>query len=232
MGATEHCFITPDLLVIRHAFSVMGMPLGKTTVAIRLADGTVLVHSAGPLDPSDIVAISELGEVRWLMEANRVHDTFARKLRADFPEAVYCLAAGFPISLKELGPARLLRAVRLEWAVDLEVLALKGAPRLQEHVCLHRPSRSLILADLVFNLPIAPPQRVPFALRWISGLKAFPGTSRLVKWCVKDRDAFRASLEEMLAWEFDRVIFSHGVTIEQDAKAVLRRTFDWALAST
>ncbi|GAB5560345.1 MAG: hypothetical protein SynsKO_19920 [Synoicihabitans sp.] len=228
MGATEHQFITPDLLVIRHAFAVMGMPLGKTTVAIRMTNGRVLVHSAGPLDPSDIAAIHELGEVQWLMEANRIHDTFAQDLRAAFPEATYALPAKFPISPKELGPTRPLREVRGTWSGDLEVMPLRGAPRLQEHVCLHRPSRSLILGDLVFNLPISPPQRVPLALRVISGLHAFPGTSRLVKWCVKDRAALQTSINEILAWDFDRVIFSHGVILDTDAKAVLSKALSWA----
>jgi flavorubredoxin len=61
-------------------------------------------------------------------------------------------------------------------------------------------------------------------------LKSFPGTSRLVKLCVKDRAAVRESLEEILSWDFERVVVSHGEIITENAKETLRQVLAWGLA--
>ncbi len=101
---------------------------------------------------------------------------------------------------------------------------------MQEHALVHRPSRTLVLADLVFNLQVPPGEKVPFFLRWVSGFTAFPGTSRLVKLCVKDRAAVARSLERILAEDFDQIVVGHGDVIRDDAKAVLRDLLAWGLA--
>jgi len=42
---------------------------------------------------------------------------------------------------------------------------------------------------------------------------------------IKDQQAFRKSLEKVLAWDFDRIIFSHGKSIEAGGKAYLLKAF-------
>ena len=38
-----------------------------------------------------------------------------------------------------------------EWAEDFDMAPMGGIPMLNEHVFIHKPSKTLILADLVFN---------------------------------------------------------------------------------
>jgi hypothetical protein len=40
-----------------------------------------------------------------------------------------------------------------------------------------------------------------------------------------NRKAVRASLERILAWDFDRIVLSHGDLIELDAKAIARKAW-------
>jgi glyoxylase-like metal-dependent hydrolase (beta-lactamase superfamily II) len=47
----------------------------------------------------------------------------------------------------------------------------------------------------------------------------------------KDRSAARASLERILAWDFDRIVISHGDLVERDAKNVARRAWRRVLSS-
>lgn len=221
--------IGEDIAVLHRPFQVLRMPLGKNTTLIRLSVGGVLVHSAGPWSAGDVMAIRSWGKVWGLMEGSRIHDTFAREMRGVFPGVPYGLPAGFPIAKAELEPVESLAQWNGRWGQEVKVLRIAGMPRLQEHAVLHVPSRTLILTDLVFNLRFPPHQSVPWALRWISGLKSFPGTSRLVKLCVKDRVAVRQSLEEMMAWDFDQVVVSHGELITENAKDTLRRVLAWGL---
>ena len=221
--------IGQNIGVIQRRFKVLGSPLGKTTTAIRLAGGQVLVHSAGPLTKVDLQDIRNLGEVKWLMEGNRLHDTFARRLRASFPDADYGVPDGFPIPRDEIAPAFPLSEIPEAWAEEVHVIPVEGMSRLQEHALVHRPSRTLVLADLVFNLAIPPGEKIPFFLRWVSGFRAFPGTSRLVKLCVQDRAAVSKSLARILAEDFDQIVLGHGEIIRDDAKTVLHELLSWGL---
>ncbi len=42
---------------------------------------------------------------------------------------------------------------------------------------------------------------------------------------MKDRPAVRASLDTILAWDFDRVIVGHGRKVETDGQRVFREAF-------
>jgi len=221
--------IGENIGVIDLPFRVLGAPLGKNTTVIRLNSGDVLVHSAGPLREHNFKAIREMGEVKWLMEGSRLHDTFAARLRAAFPDAQYLLPDGFPLSHEQLAPARSLCEVPPEWADEIEIIPVEGMPRLAENALLHRSSRTLVLTDLVFNLPWEPGEKIPFFLRWVSGFRSFPGTSRLVKMCVKDKAAVRESLERIVAADFDRIVVGHGLIMSSNAKERLCELLAWSL---
>jgi len=218
--------IGEDILVLRRPFAVVGMPLGKTTAVVRHPDGRCLVHSAADFGPEDRDQIEKWGRVGWLLEVTRMHDTFARTGRAMFPGVPYGLPAGFSIGEAELAPIWRLPRMPPEWGGILEVVPIRGIPRINEFALRHVPTKTLLLGDLIFNLPLT---RSPLLLRLISGLNSFPGTSRLLRMMVKDRAALAASLEELLTKDFDRVVCSHGETLETDAKARLRDALSWAL---
>ena len=171
----EMKMIGQDIGVIDLPFRVLGAPLGKSTTVIRLSSGEVLVHSAGPLREHNLAAIRELGEVKWLMEGSRLHDTFALRLRAAFPEAQYLLPAGFPLSAEQLAPAAALSDVPWEWGDEIKVIPVEGMPRLAEHALIHRPSRTLVLTDLVFNLAWEPGGENPVLSAVDFGLPIIPG---------------------------------------------------------
>jgi hypothetical protein len=215
--------LTENVWVARQAWSLLGIQLGKTTTVVRLADGRLVVHSAGP----DMVAVARdcaaLGEVGWLVDATTMHDTFAAAAVQAWPGVPYLVPKGFPL---KLAAGRPLSSPPAEWGEEWRVLRLPGVPRLQEHVMLHRPSRTLILADVVFNLPVATGW-TRFMLRTLSGLREHPGTSRLWRGQVKDRAALRRALDEVLTWDFERVVVGHGEPITTDARERLRRALAW-----
>jgi len=222
----EKEIIDDTLLLLRQPFSVIGMPLGKTTALIRHPDGRCLLHSAATFTDDDLAEIKSWGEVGWLLEATCMHDTFASAVRGQFPGVPYGLPVGFPLAASAMEPTWRLPKLPSEWADILEAFPIRGIPRLNECALRHRPSKTLLLGDLIFNLPL---ERSPFMLRLISGLKSFPGTSRLLKFMVKDRAALAKSVEAMLASDFDRVVMSHGVTLAEHPKSALRAALAWAL---
>ena len=221
--------IGDSIWVRQFPFRVLGAPLGKTMTVVRLPGGELIIHSAGPLSDDDMAEVRRLGKPRWLMEGSRMHDTFASRLRSAFPEAIYLVPPRFPLKLADLAPAAYLTPTNLpaEWIDEVEVVRIAGTPAVEEHVLWHRRSKTLVMSDFVFNLELAPGQAMPWFLRWVSGIKSFPATSRLVKWATKDRSAAREAFERVMTWEIDRVVVGHGTIMEINAKDLLKKSLNW-----
>ena len=44
---------------------------------------------------------------------------------------------------------------------------------------------------------------------------------------IRDRAAARASLEKILAWDFERVTVTHGSVLEHGGREALRKSYEW-----
>ncbi|KAF3214033.1 hypothetical protein TWF106_008430 [Orbilia oligospora] len=112
-----------------------------------------------------------------------------------------------------------------------------------EIALLHKPSGTLIEADLIFNLP----SKEQFSKTDIDATKGFwtkvsmhlftslAGKSQQrFLWygaSSKGRAGFNRSAKVLDGWEFDRIIPCHGDVIETGGKATFRRLFAWHLAA-
>jgi hypothetical protein len=216
--------LTENLWLKEYPLPVLGTAHGRNLTIIRLQSGQLVLHSMAPFSRTDVAQIRGLGEPAWLVEAMMLHDTFARVGRDTFPDIPFLAPEGFDEVVK-FATLPLLPAPP-EWSREIEVFALAGLPRLKEHLLLHIPSRTLILADLVFNFASEETGWDRFFHRYVAGIRRYPGMSRIFRLCVRDRSAFGTSLAGILAADFDRIIVGHGRVIERDGKAILRRTLD------
>ena len=207
--------LAENLWLLRYPLTLLGADLQRNVTVMRLGSGELVIHSTGPFTPADVAAISALGKPRWIMDVMARHDTFAKEGRAAFPEAAYLAPEGFSETVGfPTGP--LLN--QLEWNDEIEVQTLDGVPSMKEHVVFHRPSRTLIVADLFFNFgPDAP--KWTHALMFLAvGAKHDPGMARSVRMGAKNKGALRSSLARMMEWDFDRLIVGHGDEIDTGAK--------------
>jgi hypothetical protein len=147
------------------------------------------------------------------------HDTFAEKARAMFPNIPYLVPEGFAPGAN-LNTQPLLPAPA-EWSGEVRVLEIEGMPRAREHVVLHVPTRTLIVADLVFNFEETGGW-TSFFRRTLMGVKEHPDAARLFPMLIKDRAAYNRSLTELMTWEFDRIIAGHNTVVAFNGKALLR----------
>lgn len=210
-----------NLWIQSYPLSVLGTAHGRTVTVIRLPSGQLIVHSMAPFTADDVRTIRALGEPAWLVEAMLMHDTYARAGRETFPGIPFHAPEGFEAIVKF--PTKPLLPAPAAWSGQVEVLAIAGAPRLNEHVCLHVPSRTLIVADLVLNFSPDETGWDRFFHRFLAGLKRYPAMSRVFRFFIRDQAAFRASMDEVLRRDFDRIIVGHGRVIERDGKSLLTR---------
>jgi hypothetical protein len=218
-----------DLVAIDHPLRMPGgIEMGTRSCVIRLAGGGVVVHTPGPLTDDVRRAIDSLGPVRALIAPNLLHHMFLRNSIREYPQARVFAAPGLREKLGDVRVDEVLsdKAPDL-WAADLEQVFVGGAPSLNEIVFLHRASRTLLCLDLCFNLRASASFVTRMFMR-INGAYGSFGPSRIFRYVVmKDRRAMRASLDRILAWDFDRVTVAHGEILESGGHAALRTAFAW-----
>ncbi len=205
--------------------SVLGMSLGHRMTVARLPGGELWLHSPAAHTPELAAALAALGPVGHVVAPNAMHDTYLEGWFAAYPKARFHGARGFARFRPDLKFTHTLAdAPDPAWAASFDQCCLRGMPRLNEVVFRHRASRTLIVTDLAFNLGPDMPWLSRLLLK-LNGCDCRFAVSRLLKTTIKDRAALRASLDTVLAWDFDRIVLSHGRNVERGGRELLREAF-------
>jgi hypothetical protein len=219
--------LAEDLWVATRPLPLWVGDVGTRMTVIRLPGSDLFLHSPVSLDPPLREALDRIGRVRWVVGPSKVHHFYLGEYVRAYPEAELCGAPGLPEKRRDLRFQRVLDAAPVPaWGDELRHLIFAGAPRLNEVVFLHRSSRSLLLTDLAFNVKSGPGNRARILHRMLGATDRF-GPHRLVRSMIRDREAARRSVAQILAWDFDRVIVTHGEVLETGGPLALRAGFAW-----
>jgi hypothetical protein len=202
-----------------------GIELGTRTTLVRLADGSLFLHSPGPRDEAAAREIAKLGEVAHVVAPNLLHNLFVKDALAEHPAATLHAPPGFERKLPGARFETLTDAAPAAWTGQIDQVAVRGAPRMNEIVFCHRASRTLLLTDLCFNVRHSDSLATRLFMR-LNGAYGRFGPSRLARFLVfQDRRAVRASVDRILALDFDRVVVPHGEIVESGGAQALRDAF-------
>jgi hypothetical protein len=209
------------------------VPFTTRMTIVRLPDGGLWLHSPIARTEALACAVADLGPVAWLVSPNRLHTTWMAEWHRAHPTARRAGCArrpawdGTPIEVED----------ELDGAGPLpfDTVFDRGVAHgdvFDEAVFFHRPSRTLILTDLIeaFELdrvtcgwvrlllrlagPVDPKGTAPFDMRL-----SFR----------RHRTELAALVERMIAWAPQRVVLSHGRWYATDAERELRRAFAWVI---
>ena len=196
-------------------------PFSRRMTVVRGARGELAIHSAIRLEEADYARLLDpLGAVTLIVVPNALHGDEAR-FYAERYAAAQVLVPG---PVRERCRAKLPRvdgtiaeAWPQSWAAELRPLQLEGT-RMGEALFLHAPSGSLITTDLVFHFTDELSGIARRLMQW-NGVVGRVGPSRIFRWFfLTDRTAFARSLAPVRAWDFDRVVMSHGTIVEGNGK--------------
>jgi hypothetical protein len=222
--------LTPiaDGVWITHApVSFLGLRMTSTMTVLRLGEGRLLVHSPVPLTPERRAAVEALGSVEHLYAPNTFHHLRIGDWAAAFPSARVHAPAGLARKRRDLkidrrhgsGPEPAFAGVVDELPVD--------GFRLQETALLHRPSRTLVVADLVHAVGRPTHPWTAFYTRAM-GFHDRVAVSRVIRWTAfSDRTAARRSVDRILALPFDRIVIGHGPPLLEGAREALAGAYGW-----
>ena len=230
--AAEHAplrQLADDLWIADRPQRFYGLAVGARMTVMRLADASLLLHSPIALDDGVRRELDALGTVRYAVAPNRVHHLYAGKVVEAYPESRLWIAPGLERKRPDLRYVAMLGdEAPAEWRRQVDQTFFRGRPYENEVVFCHRASRTLILCDLAFNFGPSAALTTRILMSLIRSYGTF-GPTKLDPLLIRDRPAARASLERILAWDFDRVIVAHGEVLEHGGPALLRSGYAWLL---
>jgi len=212
----------------------MGRIVSARMTVIRLAGGDLLLHSPTRFSTDLHRALGSIGRIRHLVAPNAAHWTFLKEWQQNCPGTTTWAAPGLRdrrqvrrsgVRLdRDLGPP-----VPMEWGDTVSIETVPGGFGFREIALFHRPTRSLLLTDLVQNLE---PAKLPAWFRpighWL-GVTAPDGLApAYLRVLVKLRkQAAGQAAQRLIDLQPERVIFAHGRWFDRDGTANLCRSLRW-----
>jgi hypothetical protein len=215
-----------DIWTVGASLPLLGADIGTRMTVIRIGRDLVL-HSPVKMDGALAAEIESLGRVRWLVAPCAYHHLWLGRAKQRWPDAEVLAVGG--IEKKQPGLAiegMLPEAAPASWRDVIDVRMIDGMPRLNEIAVLHRPSKTLLLADFLVNIPEHEGAWGRTLLK-MAGSFGEPRMLKLFRVLMKDRAAVRASRDEILDWDFDRVSVCHREVIEDGGKDVFAKSTAW-----
>jgi len=247
--------VTDNLVIVSVPFLRGGLfKFGGRATIVKLSSGGLVVFSPTVLNDEVSSTVTSLGgQVSYLVAPDIEHHLNLGPWKAAYPAA------------RVIGPTVLYEKRKKQGNEDVTFdFSYTGANKKDivlpedftrdldleyfdghmshEIALFHKPSGSLIQADLIFNLP----SKESFSKTEIDATTGFftrlsmslftslkgKSQQRFIWYAgAKLKPSFNASASRIDGWNFDRIIPCHGDVIETGGKDAFRRLFAWHLAA-
>ena len=223
-------FVPEQIWVHEYPVHYAGCEFNARMSVVKISDTTLMLHSPCEIDAATKEAISSLGDVVCIVAPGSYHHFHIPSAQAAFPDADTYICPGVERKRPEIDFDWFLgdRPPEL-WQGTLDQVLVRGNKFIWEVALLHKPSKTLLLVDLIENFTDETPD-----VNWILKLwwKAVfhmwdnpkPAPEYQMGW--KDKAAARASLQKILEWDFDKIVLAHGDLIETNAKETSMRAWE------
>jgi hypothetical protein len=219
--------LAPGVWTATDPVRIVGMRLSATMSVVELPGARLLLFSPVALTAERRAAIDALGTVAHLYAPNTFHHLWVGAWADAYPRAL----VHAPRALRAKRPDLRIdrehdREPPGELAAAFDEVHVDGFV-LEESVLVHRPSGTLLVADLVHN--IGRPEGLWTATYTRAmGFYDRVAISRAIRWTAfHDRAAARSSIDRIAACNFDRLVVGHGSPIDTGGRAALLAAYEW-----
>jgi len=190
---------------------------------VKLSSGNVWILASTPLTEETRTTIDKLGPVKWIVGPDLGHYLYLAEFKKAYPEAKVIGVKGLIEKVKAHGltldgaygsdPAD----TKYGFEDEIKACYFSGFA-IQDVAFFHEASKTLLEADLLFNLPGKEQyskSKLSSNVRIFGGMGPFDAIhKRLISSQVKDVDAMRKDAKTVASWNFERIIPCHGDVIE------------------
>lgn len=211
--------IDQELWCLDTHFVVWGCRGSLRMTVIETSVG-LLLYSPVRLTPEVVAEIKRIGRVAVIVAPNLFHHMFLRPSRVTFPEARVLVADGLESKIGTIAGSEAITDETAFGARDEIDHFVFDGHALHETILLHRPSATLITADLLYNYgPLQYPAERAF-FRAI-GCYGIPKVPFYHKFSIRNKQSVRRLIDTVVSWRVRRIIMSHGDIIENKDASLL-----------
>ncbi|EJT99465.1 hypothetical protein DACRYDRAFT_110186 [Dacryopinax primogenitus] len=224
--------VVPGLTIFSKPFARLGIvPFGGRTTAIKLNSGEVWVFVSTPLSDDTKSTLDSMGIVKYLVTPDALHTLYISEYHKAYPNAK-CIGVEPLIHKKKdinwAGAYGFAEGTTYGYEDELRACYFSGFQN-KDVAFLHIPSKTLIVADLLFNLPgkeqYSKSKQSGHSI-FTSGLNPYSGFyKRFLNSVTSDKAAMGRDAKTVASWDFERIIPCHGDVIEGKGKEAWTRAY-------
>jgi hypothetical protein len=226
-------YIADQIWLCAYPVLLAGTRFQARMTVIRLASGELMLHSPCNITAAITQELAALGPVAHVVVPGNFHHLHAAAAQAAFPGAKTWICPGVERRHPGLAYDGVLGdEAPAVWAGQIDQTLVRGTRFMREVAMFHRASRTLILVDLIENFTDATPHTggaLKFWFKYVLRMWNNPRPAPEYRMGWSDRKAAATSLRRILAWDFDRIVLSHGDLIERTAREVAIKAWSGVL---
>ena len=208
---------------------------GRMTV-LRIDSGDLIIHDPCKIESPVKNELNAIGRVKYIVAPGNYHHLFVTDFQAHYPEAETFICPGLERKRPDI-PFDWILGNRPDhrWEGILDLVLIQGTKYIWEVAIFHKPSKTLILVDLIENIGDDYRHKAGLLLRlwWKVVYRMWgnpkPAPEYQMGWGKKE--LVREALGKIIGWKAQRVILSHGELIEGNVSEVLGKAWCKVLES-
>lgn len=194
------------------------MKLPVRSVLVPVKTGSVLISPGSQLK---IEQLKSLKSVTDIVAPNLFHCAGVPKAISVFPNAKVWGVSGTKVLKPDILWTAEISVNSWPYQSELFVLPIRGMPKINEVVFIHKQSKTLIVTDLCFNLMEAKGIGAWIILNLFGTHKQF-GVSRFFIKYIEEQQDFEFSIKELFSFDFENIVVAHGGAVQGGAKKILK----------
>lgn len=194
------------------------MQLPVTSTALRTSRGVILI-APGKKIAEQAGLLNQFGRVTDIVAPDLLHHLSIHKAQQIFPQATLWGVDGFRLKRPDVEWNKTLDLRSWTFSDEITLIPINGIPRLNELAFFHQKTKTLVVTDLFFNLLGAKGIGAWIILGLFGTYRKF-GISSFYLRAVQEMDAFKKSLRDIAALDFETIVMSHGEPVTENARSL------------
>ena len=219
-------YIRDQIWLLEYPVRFAGMDLFGRTTIIKLENGDLIIHDPCEINDSVKKEIDAIGVVKYIVAPGTYHHLFVTDFQQKYPDAETFLCPGLEQKRQDIQFDWILgNKPDHRWEDTLDQVLVYGTRHIWEVAFFHKPSKTLILVDLLENIGDDYQHSAGLLLQfwWKIVLKMWnnpkPAPEYQMGW--GNKRIVKKGLDKILNWNAERVILAHGEMIEGNINKIL-----------
>jgi len=219
-------YIKDQIWILEYPIRYSGIDLFGRMTIIKLENGDLIIHDPYKVDDSTKHEIDAIGKVKYIIAPGNFHHLFVTDFQQKYPDAETFLCPGLERKRPDIKFDWILgNRPDHRWGGVIEQVVVQRPRIIWEVAFFHKPSKTLILVDLLENIGDDYQHPAGLSLRfwWKVVFKMWNHPKAAPEYQVAwgNKEIVKNCLNRIIAWDADRIILAHGELVENNVRNTL-----------